>query len=336
MTEYYVAKLNLKPTIIGLYTENDKNKGINQLMNYVIPSSLIEVFNKYDYFSGEDEIYLFDGNRYNEDIQLVLMSPEFEELQNAYSKLLDEYKKVIENSEKNNGIFWPNEYLKHTKSRMKRALWSFRSKFPNIIELSSNLPDDKVDDRIPGNSNYGHGRKYLFDVEKIFYVIDSKKDDGIDQLSDNIRFFYEKSSEKIYIESIITVAEFKEELSLIQNRINSSGTNIGKVTINPIYDEVILNKSYNSVTFQIVYPNNSKRRNNQNRVLDKVFTETHSDSMGVKMNSDGESNFTPGEIKSASDLFGAKDGYLKSVRANGKKLNIEGVKKIVKKFIKKQ
>ncbi|MCI1634554.1 MAG: hypothetical protein LKI22_12065 [Liquorilactobacillus nagelii] len=320
--EFYVAKLNLSPKVINVYAhEKNDIEGMKQLKNVVVTNELESLFQ-----TGEDKFTNTQIKKYihtQENMkQKIKDSDIYADFVKAQNDLLNGYSMVVEESQKNDGIYWPNEFLNETKPKMKQKLYALKKEFPILEQAVLNTKDDVVKNNIPGNNNFGHGRKYLLDSEKIKLFLDSNDFDG------NYSFYYDMEKERIWVSCEKEEYLFKRIISDIQEKINENGGNIGTVHIILIYKKLKIDNSYKIVTFEVVYPNNPERTDSIERVLDPPFKASRANKIDVKFYSD-KKKFTGDTIsKLAENFFGAKNGYLKTVKSGQKDIFKGTVKRI--------
>lgn len=324
--DFYVAKLNLSPKVISAYKKNkDDIKGMEQLKKIVVINELNNIFS-----TSENEFTNKLIKKYThteENIKKNIKESEiYISFKKAQSDLLSGYEEVVEKSQKNKGIFWPNKFLNETKPKMKKELYKIKKEFPILDQVILNISDDTVKNNIPGNSNFGHGRKYLLDAEKIkFFLIDN----NIKSFDGNYSFYYEVVKERILVPCEEGENMFKRIIFDIQEQINGNDGNIGSVHIIPIYEDFEVDKAYKNVTFEVVYPNNPERTDDIDRVLDPTFQESGADKIEVKMHSN-ENKFDGSLIgKLARNSFGATKGYLKTIKSEGKDIVFGKIKRVM-------
>lgn len=346
MTEYYELKVNLLPSALVTYKENIPN-----LYSKVIPRYLTEIFdltdngkatikevsNKKDSLfdnmiesSTEVEYYSFYKDFSERNIQ---ESIEYKELMKNYNSTLKEYKKIVDSFQSRKGIYWPNTFLESTKPKLNKALNNFKNSFPDVYNSSKYISTSSVTKSLPGNNQFGHSRRQLIEVLKIKkYLTDHPT------ISKAISFIY-TSNEHILI-NLSDIKEMDESISLIQNSINSSQPPFGEITIIPIYSNIFIDSSVNSITYSFVYPNGENGRKDRNMIeednddrlsilkllMNDDNSEKDSPSSGsVTINT--KEGLTPSFVNNTAKRLGANKGYLADIR--------DGAKAKIKRIIKK-
>ncbi|AUJ29613.1 hypothetical protein [Liquorilactobacillus hordei] len=327
--EFFTAKLNLSPKIIQIYTNSDKNSsGMEQLKKTVIVNSLKKIFTYEEVVGKNKNIQKYSCLQIDEKKEII-NSDVYIKFKNAKTNLLNGYESVIESSHENKGIFWPNEYLHELKPKMKQCLYELKDAYPILNQVVVNTKDDDVKKNLPGNGNFGHGRKYLLDSEKIEgYLLNSE---SVIDFNRNYFFYYNNDNERLFISIKYGEEIFKRIILDIQEKINGSNSDIGKINIIPIYNALKVENSYKNVTFEVVYPNNPHRTKSINRVLDKPFEKSEATQIDVKLHSDGSSDnhkFSATMINELADIFfGSKFGYLKSIKSDRRNITNGEIKR---------
>lgn len=347
MTEYYELKMNLLPSVLAQYNEKKK------LYENIIPKFLIKTFNLIEQkeYSIEEvngpsgQLNLFDnavplpqkikGYSFNRKITTknIEMSSEYKNLLESYTAAFNEYKKIVDSVQEQDGIYWPNKFLNATKPRLNNALNDFKRKFPDVYNSSKHISTRTVSVKLPGNNQFGHCRTQLIEVLKIKKYLEDNP-----QRKKMISFIY-TVNEHIFV-SLEMEDRIDENIRLIQDTINASNPPFGKVTIVPIYADIQISSSIKNITFSFVYPNGENGRKDRSKIdkdegekmeflrylMNDEDSEKDSPSSG-SISISTEEELTPSFIEKTAKKLGASTGYLTNIQDKAKK----GIRKIIKK-----
>lgn len=299
--DFFVTKLNLQPSVIDAYNGN-----MDQLIAEVIPSDFKKIFTFKDY-RGEG---LLEFSAKLDSINSISNDKKYKEVSLDAEKMKKERELIIENYESGNGIVYPNSYLK-MRDRLNYNIRELLRRYP-ILNNAENLRD--IDFEVEKYTNVGIGVTYIKRAFKIKKYIELNSDE---QGNDEIVFIYDTNHEYIYIPvENKTNIELDNELLILQKEINKNSdlTNIGVITIVPIYDDFEIKGSYNQITVKIVYPNGDPARD-RSKAIERMNaaeeTRTFKSSENEKLNSETLSDI----YKEDSEL-----GYVKSVTSNNKNI----------------
>lgn len=327
--EYLIGKLNLSPKIIKIFVTNeDSTSDWSQLKHHVIPSVFAEVFDKVEKIQDEstDEYLKINNSIEIKSRENILKSEAYISFLNSFDKTLEEYSSVVDDSNKEGGIFWTEHYISETKIDLRNKLNRLLTEFPYLVQIINNTPDESIIDMLPGNSNFGHGRKYLINGLKIQSYVNNKEISST--ILENYEFFYDVEQEQILFNG--DKKNFLNILRDISERLNHHKTNIGKVNVLPVFSDMEINKSYKNVTFKVVYPNNPARRSHQNSLLTDTFNESGAQEIELTIESDDDHKFDGTTIDNLAKLFGAAKGYVKDVKNSTRSMLSGEIKKIFK------
>ncbi|MCI2172543.1 hypothetical protein [Schleiferilactobacillus perolens] len=103
--------------------------------------------------------------------------------------------------------------------------------------------------------------------------------------------------------------------------INSSKSNIGEVSINPIIEKIEINDSYRSVELEFAYPNGKKQTDERANVL-KLAKQTKANDMKITLKFDRLDKSSKLSSEGITDVIqpAAERGYLKSAMSGGKNI----------------
>lgn len=304
--EYYVYKLNLEPRILDVF-EFENNE--EHVVGTVIPNDLKNVFE--NNFDLNEELILFSDKV---EINNVIESKQYKELIENNKEMLEMYNHVVKNFEAGKGIVYSPQFLEK-RDELKQSISSVIHLFPFLkgsYDLNDNVFPINRYDKVQMSV------AYLRKAKKIECFVTNFTDDA-----HKISFIYDKKHEWIYISEEVGMEKSQDYVELIEEKINSfsPSLDIGRVTINPIYEDFKLEGMYSEITFEVVYPNGKKARNRSNAIEKgnaASETTTWKASKGMKM-----------EVANFNEVYedDAGKGYVKSVTSNGKNV----VKSILRK-----
>lgn len=321
----YEFKINLEPSIINLYTKNGAFKdGMNQLKKVLIPALFKDLFQKVEEYS--DRVIFLQNH------QSVKMSESKEYIN--FKKSLDALTTgyfLVENKYVETGtISYSQEYLSETKNNAKNSIWDLIHKFPELNLAKEFRNTDFSEDL---NKDVGHGRSYIITGRKIEQYVFKHP------LSSKISAYYDTETEKIFIESD-QLDKANASCVLLNKMMNgiSKEHNLGKININPIFEEYEIDNSYNKVTFHFVYPNGISPEDSE-EMFDKlkkykVVSELDASQVDLTIKASESEKFSADEIESVGSEDG-KYGYLKNITYNAKKIMkpmvkaYKGIKEVV-------
>lgn len=164
--KYWVAKLNLSPKIISLYVNNIADEDSwTQLKYEVIPNTFNLFYEKKvndnNSENQEETLYKFTYNEKNIKSE-ISSSKIYKDFLKTKDLAMSEYKNVIDERKRKGGIYWPEDYLKTTKIKMRKLLYKLCREYPVLYQIIKTITDDSVIDKIPGDSEYGQGRMLLY------------------------------------------------------------------------------------------------------------------------------------------------------------------------------
>lgn len=306
--EYFVFKLNLEPSVLKTYHYNDHK---NHVVGTVIPDSLKKIFKKSRELQGEKVKFLDEI-----DLNRVRESTYYLDMLNSNENMINMYREVVENFNEGKGITYSPEYLDQ-RDELNKSIESVISNFPFLLG-SYDLKDSVFP--IETFSKIQMAVTYIRKAKKIESYLKNFPDKLLTSY-----FIYDKSTEFIYISTEDkTAEEAKNYIELLEEKINkfSSISNIGRVSINPIYEEFTLEGLYSEITVELVYPNGNPSRDRSkaiqeaNAAREKRIFEASKD---AKI-----------DAHKLNDYFisDAKRGYVDRITSKGKNI-IKGFIKIV-------
>ncbi|WP_447460651.1 hypothetical protein [Streptococcus phocae] len=187
-------------------------------------------------------------------------------------KLICEYEFVSENFIKTGEISYSKEYM-CIRTELKETIENLFYKHP----LLKSADDLRIQSFASGKTKeIQMGIAYIDRVEKIEKFLKNKI-----ELKANLEFFYDESNERIYIaEQFLNKDNIQnsfiklcEEIETMINTFKDL-TDIGKVTINPIYESIDIKKGkYKEVTVIKVFPNGNPSKDRM-KALNAAREET--------------------------------------------------------------
>jgi hypothetical protein len=311
MKKYFVFKLNLGPDIIDTYND------MEQLKIVVIPNNLKQIF---QHTELSNSLKLTSEVEYK-DFRKSELFDTFNTLSDQHE---EEYLKIVSEFKETGGFGYTADYQK-MNTEFGLLLNKIYKEFPYLKEVSETRDDDLTHDL---EFKVGTGRKYVESNRKIKKYL---RDNIQEQQSRNFNFYYESTTEYIYINSA-----HKDAINLaniIQEEINTNrGKNeIGEVSINPISEkvEVIIKQksAIKEVSFHYVYPNGKKDVNNRNEAIKKLKAEKER----VTYLTNSKNGFSPDDIQDIAEEK-SKKGYLSDVLHKGRSIINWIQKEVLKEF----
>ncbi len=297
---YYIYKLNLEPNVLAAYEFQ-----MDQIRNTVIPSALGEIFDILD----DPRNQLLKIQSVDIDIKKVRESAIYLEVIEEYDVFFEMYNNILHQYENTGRIVYSETFMQKRK-KLDILTKEFYDSFP---ELKNEVESMKNPIKVPTFQNVKMGLVYIQRAAKIIKFV-STYNVGTAQ---SVVFFYDIDKELIYLEDdgqIDSVQFSLNEAKYIESTINNykDKTNLGQVTINPIYEDVVLEGFYSELTIEIVYPNGnfSRERSDAIRAMNaSKETIKYEASKGEKINADNANEII--EEK-------AKKGYLAAVKSKGR------------------
>lgn len=307
--EYYVFKLNLEPYTLR---KNNYFSDRKYVIETLIPEELKKFFPDYEEIDY-DKVKFYDVV----DFTNIKSSSTYNNLLRRNEKMIEMYKSVVEDYESGKGIVYDPIYLEQ-RNKLSKTIESIIFEFPalkNAYEISDNIF------RVEAYSNVKMALTYIRKAKKIEEYVN-----GLDDRNTIIssEFVYDSSNEHIYISTDKTPEEAREYIEILQDKINKYCFNskIGRVTINPVYEDFILEGSYTEITFEIVYPNGNRARERSKAI---EYAEAAREKRTFEA-SKGKSL----DVENLAESFkeDAKKGYIKSVKSKGKSIIKSAISKV--------
>lgn len=253
--EYFAFKLNLEPSVLNAYNYESQREHV---VSIVIPESLKQIFGQFTDISKNkirffDYIYLYS----------VRESNKYKDMLKLNETMIKMYNEVIENYNVGKGITYTPEYLEQ-RDKLNTSIEKIIFEYPFLkgaFELKDNIfPVDTF-------SKIKMAVTYIRKAKKIECYIDNFPEN-----ISNSEFIYDKKHELIFISTDNKTAnDAKNYVDLLEEKINnfSSVSNIGRISINPIYEELVFEGMYSEVTIEIVYPNGDPARD-RSKAIEKA------------------------------------------------------------------
>lgn len=302
--ECYVLKFNVGPTILELYEEQ-------RLIKEIIPSSLGKIFEEVSVDNGIIEY------RRNHDIKSIVSSELYLSMLEQKNELIEEFNRVVNRYSQTKEIIYREDYMDR-RTRLKSTIEQLFEHYPFLKNSDKIKITSFSRGKIP---EVRMGVTFIDRVKKIEKFLDSNI-----KLSHDLNFYYDCSKEWIYIPcSQIKGDDILLELQLIideiQEEVNEfrSATDIGRISINPIYDDfTIQSGKYKEITIKRVFPNGNPARDRGN-ALRAASEET-------KYLAAEDDDFTSEDItKETKD--DAQSGYIAYIRSKAKNIIKNTVRK---------
>lgn len=317
---YFVFKLNLQPNIINIYSKEEFEAVVSQ----DIPLHLVSIMDAVERNNGHIEIFLpkLDGD---------LAKKIFEQLKVLTEELAEEYSKILEGFENGTGINYSKSFLDKNEEcgNLRRKLTKF---FPMLKESFSKYEDDEIDQiyNLHLDFHVGTGITHI----RKFYKMDAYINEiGINEifLTNTERMFYNKNNERIIVESANQEAALRS-IKRLEKYINSKHDfyfDLGKVKINPIYENIVIKGNVTEITYTTVYPNGNPSFDRDN-ILSKANAKAEKTTLFAPDGQELNVEEVEKEVNKKS-----KYGYTSGVEAKGINAKVLSViKKIPDLFIK--
>jgi len=308
--EYFVFKLNLEPKILQFY---DYESNREQVIAKIIPKGLNKIFNTSDII--DDSLIKYSDEI---DISEVANSLEYSRLIELNKNTINMYEEIVTRYERGEGINYSAEYLENRKL-LNYYIKDLVLKYPFLKgALESKQDVFKVD----SFSKIQMAVKYIQRAKKIEYFINHFSENKSKK-----EFIYDTRKEFIYISTKNTTRKNVEDyVEILQDKINSfsSNSNIGRVTINPVYEKFEFTGLYSEITIELVYPNGSAR--SRSRALELELTSAAKETRKLEASKNEKI-----DISTLNDIYqeDGEKGYIKSITSKGKKIITSVIKKIV-------
>lgn len=306
--EYFVFKLNLEPSVLDAYNYNSHKEHV---VGRVIPESLKRIFSEF-LDINENKVKFVDYIDLNE----VKTSIQYEEMLKLNETMVKMYTEVVANYNIGKGINYTPEYLEH-RDKLNKSIENIIFKFPFLkgaFELKDNIFP------IEAFSKIKMAVTYISRARKIESYINSFPVNIL-----NSEFIYDRSYELIYISAINkTTKEAENYIEVLEEKINnfSSVSNIGRISINPVYEEFSFEGMYSEITIEIVYPNGHPARDRS-----KAIKEANAAREKRTFEASKEEKINAFKL---NEYFkeDAEKGYIKSATSRGKSIIKSVIKKV--------
>lgn len=307
--EYFAFKLNLEPSVLDAYNYESQREHV---VSIVIPDSLKQIFNQF-IDVNENKIKFLDYI----DLNKVKQSSKYKNMLAINRTMIKMYNEVIKNYNVGKGITYTPVYLEQ-RDKLNNSIGQIVFEFP-FLKGAFELKDSVFP--VDNFSKIKMAVTYIRKAKKIEFYINNFPQDIA-----NSEFIYDKKLELIYIlVGDKTSEEARIYVELLEEKINrlSLITNIGHISINPIYEELVFEGMYSEITIEIVYPNGDPARDRSkaieeaNAAKEKRIFEA---SKEKKIDASKLSNYFKED---------AEKGYVKDVTSRGRSI----IKSIIKKVI---
>lgn len=306
--EYFAFKLNLEPSVLDAYNYESQREHV---VGIVIPEALKQIFHQF-VAVDENKLRFLD----HVDISSVEGSKEYKNMLNLNETMIKMYTEVIKNYNNGKGINYTPSYLEE-RDNLNGSIEKLVLEFP-FLKGAFDLKDSIFP--VDTFSKIKMAVTYIRKAKKIEHYVNN-----FPQNISNSEFIYDKKSERIFI-SIDNKApdEAKDYANLLEEKINSfsSLTNIGRISINPIYEDFVFEGKYSEITIEIVYPNGDPARDRS-----KAIEEANAAKERRIFEASKEQKIDASKL---SEYFkeDAEKGYVKGVTSRGRNI-IKSLIKIV-------
>ena len=312
----YLFKLNVQPSILKKYDSQ-------MLFTSYIPNKICDVFNTlFQQVEVEhDNLYFSMPKDYKE----IVMSKEYKQLLQDTDKFTKQYMDITLEYHENGGITYSKDFLEKHDTLMNGRK-NLERKFPILIQANSQFKSGQVLQSIESEYDFSIDAKVGIGIDHIKKVQILKM--YAEQLAGlevkDVKISYNFASE------YLTVKETDKILALdtvkdIERKINSKKDDIQDITINPIYEKLVLEttEKTRSIEITIVYPNGDT--NEELKLLLKGAQQTGSKEVRTEFlaSDDEKNNEFLEQINNLANEPATK-GYLRSIKSQNKNIiNIE-------------
>ncbi|MBU7450062.1 hypothetical protein [Leuconostoc citreum] len=301
-------KLNLGKDVILKYTSAEN--GWETLETKVIPSALEQVIG-----NGIKVNHYIKYNVIQPTKETMLSSTEYKKMVEKCNPLEKDYFTVVNSYQEKHGIFWPDDFLEHTKPNARQSIDDFLSSYPLLDNIVEVISDNDVNEDLKSLSKFGHGRTAIILYRKVVKALKEFDDSN----RSSWFFIYDTSSETILIPAEYGVTAVKELSKSLEATINATKNNkIGKVSILPLYSEIRFSniRKNGTLNVMLVYPNGPE----QSADVDEILRYKHDmDSANAAQKSigfvpDKDNTLNVEEIQNQVEVY-AKHGYFRDAVA---------------------
>lgn len=307
--EAYVFKLNLEPSILQMYQFNKR-----QIEQVVIPSALDRIFQSK---IKESNVNIIEYNTKQIDIDEIRENEIYIKLVETLELFHGMYLNVVTQYKQTGAISYSQDFMIR-RDFLNQLIKRIFDLYPILEFKISNMKNVIIIDQF---SRVKMGSTYLQRAAKIKKFVD----DYTEERNPSITFYYDLTSERIYlqteaIESIDRTEEVRHNAGVIQDLINEykTVTNIGKVSINPVYNLIQLEGLYSEITIEIVYPNGNPSED-RSEAIEQVNAAKEIKKLIASKGQKIDANDVNPIISE-----NAQKGYLTSVTSRGKNI-IKGI-----------
>jgi len=307
--EYFVFKLNLEPSVLDAYNYNTH---IEHVVGIVIPDSFKKIFSEFIDIN-ERKVKFLDYI----DLSEVKTSIQYKDMLKLNETMMKMYNEVVANYNIGKGINYTPKYLEQ-RDKLNKSIEDIVYIFPFLkgaFELKDNIFPIETFSKIK------MAVTYIRKARKIESYVNNFPKNIL-----NSEFIYDKSYELIYISANNkTTKEAENYIEVLEEKINrfSSVSNIGRISINPIYEEFSFEGMYSEITIEIVYPNGHPARDRSKAIKEanaarekRIFEASKEEKINAfKLNEYFKED--------------AEKGYVKSATSRGKSI----IKSVIKKVI---
>lgn len=297
-------KINLNNEIIAKYLEN--NSGWELIRKQLIPNTFKGMFTENKTVDTFTKFTVVQPTK-----KEMLASPEFKDMSKKCEKLIKEYFSVVNKYEQNQGILWPDNFLKKTKPLARGSISTFLRKFSFLKNHIDEINDEMVNEDLRNLSQYGHGRSAILLYKKVLEALKNFDDSN----KPTWFFIYNAEDETILIPEEYGVSMVKDLSESLEDAVNSfERSNLGKINILPLYSEIEFKKIRKSSAIKItyVYPNGPKQSSDVNEILTfkKEMQGANAAEKTVEYVPVKESSLDGDKIQEETKVY-AKKGYFK-------------------------
>lgn len=311
----YLFKMNVQPHILEKYSDNKE-----ELLNFLIPQKFGDTFNNifgsHMYTETKKSLHFEISKDYSE----ILNSELFKNLIYETDVLIKEYKHITQKFSIRQGINYKQDFIDLLEKLME-VRKNLISQFVVLSNANSRYTTQKINRVIEDrysftiNSEVSKGIDHIRRTVKIQLYIEEL----LAQDSERVKISYNFDNERLSIfeENQNIAVDLSKE---IEKRINGVPSTIGKININPIFDNLKLDtdKLTTTIEIQYVYPNGSTSK--EEDILLGLVKSAKANEGGLKLKGSREVENEELINKSTNLANGlGQRGYLKDVKGSGAK-----------------
>ncbi|MCM3511628.1 hypothetical protein [Carnobacterium inhibens] len=313
--DYYFYKMNLQPNVLKNYSSEEDYK---YLLNDVIVNALnlslgVKEANPFYKICLEVD----SKNNFEE---------KFEELESITNTLNESYEEIVKDFHQTGEINYSKEFLR-LNAKASKLRNSLEYEYPELEEVYDEISNEKIEKKYNLNliNQVGTAIFHLRRFYKLKDYISNRNNDIDNQTIDDM--YYNPKNEQILVKSSNAI-KAENSIKKLINELNKNKIfteHVGKVSINPVYEDIVIKGNVTEITYVLVYPNGNAPFERHN-----ILEETEGLEQKVTITGNNDNPLNAPVIEQFINKEGEK-GYLKevSIKKGNKKFKIESLIKVV-------